>query len=228
MDIEELAGAEGFFPGAEGRLTVVGVKGADPTLSERLLFGEAGEGLPAVAGVEDHSVGVCGPGDFGTELDGVAVVVFAFDEGLFGLLAAGDVDNGDGDSDDLVDFVAGGLKGDEDGARDGGAMWGGGADFEAGVGYAFERAQEVGLALREFFGDDFGDVAAEVRGDGEVVHLGEALVHADEAEVAIEVAEADGDAVVDGVELGEALGGESFEAQRKVGVGGGWAWLRGA
>ncbi len=46
-----------------------------------------------------------------------------------------------------------------------------------------------------------------MRGDGEVVHLGEALVDADEAEIAIEEAEADGDAVVDGVELGESLGG---------------------
>ena len=61
---------------------------------------------------------------------------------------------------------------------------------------------------------------AEVRGDGKVVYLGEALVDADETQVAIEKAEADGDAIVDGVELGEALGGESFEAQRQVGVGG--------
>ena len=58
-------------------------------------------------------------------------------------------------------------------------------------------------------GEDFGDVAAEVGGDGEIVHLGEAFVDADVTEVAIEEAEADGDSVVDGVELGEALGGKA-------------------
>ena len=63
-----------------------------------------------MAGVEDHAVGVGGPGNLGTEFDGVTVVVFAFDEGLFGLLAAGDIDDRDGDADDLVDFVARGLK----------------------------------------------------------------------------------------------------------------------
>jgi hypothetical protein len=55
----------------------------------------------------------------------------------------------------------------------------------------------------------------------EIVYLGEALVDADVAEVAIDETEADGDTVVDGVELGEALGGESFEAERLAGVGGG-------
>ena len=75
----------------------------------------------------------------------------------------------------------------------------------------------VGELLRT---EDFGDVTSEVGGDGEIVYLCEALVDADVAEVAIEEAEADGNAVVDGVELGEALGWESFEAQRKVGVGG--------
>ena len=47
------------------------------------------------------------------------------------------------------------------------------------------------------------------------MHFGKALVDTDEAQVAIEVAEADRDAIVDGIELGEALGGESFETQRK-------------
>ena len=52
------------------------------------------------------------------------------------------------------------------------------------------------------------------------MHLGETLVDADEAEVAIKETEADRNSVVDGVELGEALGGKGFEAQRQVGVGG--------
>ena len=50
------------------------------------------------------------------------------------------------------------------------------------------------------------------------MYLGEALVDADVAEVAIDKAEADGNTVVNGVELGEALGGESFEAERLAGV----------
>jgi hypothetical protein len=212
LSVKKLAGTKGFFPRSERRLTIVGVKSTDPTLTQGLLFGETGKGFPPVAGVEDHSVGVCGPGNLGTEFDGVAIVVLAFDEGLLSQLAAGDVDDRDGDSDNLVDFVARGLIGDEDGARHGRSMRVGIADFEAGVGYAVERAQEVGLALGEFLGDDLGDMAAEVRGDGKVVHLGEALVHADVAQVAIEVAEADGDAIVDGIELGESLGGQSFEA----------------
>ena len=70
-----------------------------------------------MAGVEDHSVGFGGPGNLGTELDGVAIVVFTFGEGLFSLFATGDVDQRDGDADDLIDLVAGGLIGDEKGAR---------------------------------------------------------------------------------------------------------------
>jgi hypothetical protein len=67
--------------------------------------------------VEDHAVLGCGPGDLGVEFDGVTIVVFAFGEGLFGLFPSGDIDDGDGDSDDLVGFVAGGLEGDEKGPR---------------------------------------------------------------------------------------------------------------
>jgi hypothetical protein len=61
-------------------------------------------------------------------------------------------------------------------------------------------------------------MTAEVGCDGEIVYLSEPLVDADVAEVAIDKAEADRDTVVDGVELGEALGGESFEAERLAGV----------
>ena len=68
------------------------------------------------ADVEDHAAGVGGPGNLGVEFDGVTVVIFAFDEGLFGLLAPGDIDDGDGDADDLIDLVPCGLVGDEEGA----------------------------------------------------------------------------------------------------------------
>ena len=84
---------------------------------------------------------------------------------------------------------------------------------------------EVWLPFGELFRTEhLGDVAAQVGCDGEIVYLGEALVDADVAKVAIEKAEADGDTVVNGVELGEALGGESFEAERLAGVGEG-SWL---
>ena len=64
-----------------------------------------------------------------------------------------------------------------------------------------------------------GDVAVEVRGDGDVVHVGEALVDAYVTEIAIEEAETDGDTVIDGIELGEALGRKRFEAEREAGFG---------
>jgi hypothetical protein len=218
LGVEEFAGTKSFFPRSESRLKVVGVKSTNPTLSQRLLFCEAGKSLPPVAGVEDHSIGVRGPRDLRTEFNGIAVVVFAFNEGLFGLLAAGDVDDGDGDSDDLVYFVAGWLIRDEDGAGQARPMRVGVADFETGMGYAVERTEEIGLALRELFRNDLGDVAAEVRGDGEIVHLGETPVHADVTQVAIKIAESDGDAIVNSIELGKALGGKSFKSQRKSGI----------
>jgi len=99
------------------------------------------------------------------------------------------------------------------------------ADFEVVSDLAVECALEIGLAKGEDGGHDLGDIAAEVGGYGDVMHLGEALVDADVAEVAIDEAEADRDTVVDGVELGEALGGESFEAEREGGVGCGGAWF---
>jgi hypothetical protein len=152
-------------------------------------------------------------------------VDFAFDERLFGLLATSDIDDGDGDADDLVGLVAGGMKGDEVGALFVEGVGVGVADFEAGTGFAFESAAEVGFTEWEDGRHDLGDVAAEMGGDWEMVHLGEALVDADVAEVAVDEAEADGDAVVDGVELGEALGRESFEAEGKRGIGCWGAWF---
>ena len=77
-------------------------------------------------------------GTCGTELDGVAVVVFAFDEGLFGLFAAGDVDQRDGDADDLIGLVAGGLIGDEKGAYEVRLMRIGTSGFEFAVTLALE------------------------------------------------------------------------------------------
>ena len=125
------------------------MESADPALSQRLLLGEAGEGLPALAGVEDHAVGFGGPGDLGIEFDGVAVVVFAFGEGLFGLFAAGDVDDRHGDTDDLVHLVARGLIGDEQGAGRVGLVRVGNEDLKAAVGFAVERTQEIRLAFEE-------------------------------------------------------------------------------
>src|SRR5207248_3280177 len=138
LNVEKLAGAKGFFPRSERVLTVVGMKGANPSLSPRLVLRKAGEGFPAMAGVEDHSIGICGPGYFGTEFDGVAIVVFAFGEGLFGLFAAGDVDQRDGDADDLVRLVARGLIGDEKGAHEVRLMGVGTAGLEFAVALALE------------------------------------------------------------------------------------------
>ena len=133
------------LPGLERGREVVGMKGPYPAFRATLL-GEAGEGLPALAGVEDHAVGFGGPRDLGVEFDSVAVVVFALGECLFGLLAAGDVDDRHGDADDLVDLVARGLIGDEQGAGCAGLVRVGDDDLKAGVGFAVERAQEIRLA----------------------------------------------------------------------------------
>jgi len=166
-------------------------------------------------------------GNLRIKFDGVAVVVFALGQGLFCFFAAGDIDYRDGDADDFVDFVAGRLIGDEEGAcysRSSGIRI---VKLDAALRFAVEGTEEIWLAKSELFGEDFRDVTSKVRGDGEVVDLGETFVDADVAEVAIKITKADGDAVVDGIELGEALGGQGFEAKRKVGVGCGGARLYG-
>jgi hypothetical protein len=149
------------------------------------------------------------------EFDGVAIVVFAFDERFFGLLAASDVDDRDRDADDLVGLVASGMKGDEVGAFFVKGVGVRVTDFEAGTSIAFKGAVKIGFADRVYGRHDLRDVTAEVGCDGDVMHLCEALVDADIAQIAIDEAETDGDAVVDGVELREALSGESFEAEGK-------------
>jgi hypothetical protein len=50
-----------------------------------------------------------------------------------------------------------------------------------------------------------------------MVHLSEALVDADIPQVSIDEGEPDGNSIVDGIELGEALGGQGFKAQGKAG-----------
>jgi hypothetical protein len=94
-------------------------------------------------------MGVGGPGDLGVEFNGVAVVVFAFDERLLGLLAASDIDDRDGDADDLVGLITSGVKGDEVGALFVEGVGIGVADFESGAGFTFESAAEIGFAERE-------------------------------------------------------------------------------
>ena len=167
----------------------------------------------ALVGIEDHAVGFGGSWDLRSEFDGMTVVVFAFDQGLFDQFAPGDIDEREGHADDFIDFVASGLKGDEEGACDVRVMRIGASGLEFAERFAVEGVQEIWLPLGELLGtEDVGDVAAEVGRDGNVVYFGEAFVDADVAKIAIEEAEADGHPVIDGVELGEALGGKRFEA----------------
>lgn len=129
FDIDGLAGVERDVPLGEGRPDVVGVKDPDPTVAEGLLLGKAGHLFPSMADVDDGAIGTGVPGDLRIELDGVAVVIFAFGEGFLDTFALGDVDDGDGDADDLVDFVACGLEGDESGVVLAGLVWSGVGDF---------------------------------------------------------------------------------------------------
>ncbi len=85
----------------------------------------------------------------------------------------------------------------------------------------FECAEEVRLELLISCRMDFGEGPAKVPGYGDIVHLGQPFVDADVAEIAVEKAEANGRAVVDGMELGEALSGKGLETQGHGGVGGG-------
>ena len=112
FDIDRFAGTEGDIPLGEGRSDVVWVQDSNPAVAERLRFGEAGELFPAMADVDDRAFGVGGPGDLRVQLDSVAVVIFTFGESFLGKLAIGDVDDGNGDADDLVNFVACRLEGD--------------------------------------------------------------------------------------------------------------------
>jgi hypothetical protein len=220
LDVEQFASAERFLPCFERGKDVVRMEGLDPVGAEGFLDGESGERLPAPACGEDEAVGFGGPWDLGIKFDGVAIVVFALGEGLFGLLDVGDVDEGEGDADDLFCFVSCGLEGDEEGARDLGVAGVGATGFDGGGRLTVECSVKIGLVSLELFrAEDLGDVATQVSGYGEVVDFGEALVDADVAEIAVEETEADRDTVVDGVELGEALGRESLEAERRVGDG---------
>jgi hypothetical protein len=185
FDVQKTTCAKGFFPRLEGREQISRMKSADPSLSQRLLFREAGQGMPALVGFEDHAIGLRGPWDLRVEFDGVAVVVFAFSEGPLGFFAASDVDDGDGDADDLVDLVAGRLIGDEEGAEHAGLKRVWRVDFDVSLWFSAESQQQVGLALGELRREDFAYVAAEVGGDRNVMHLGETLVDADVTEVAI-------------------------------------------
>src|SRR5206468_12416846 len=126
------------LPCSESGLTVVGMNGANPSLSARFILCKAGEGFPPVAGVTDHSVGVRGPGHFGTEFYRIAVVVFAFGERFFGAFAACDIDQSDGDADDLIGLITGGLIGDEEGSHEAGLMGSGAPCFEFAEALAVE------------------------------------------------------------------------------------------
>ena len=193
--------------------------GFGPACAEGLLAGETGVGLPAAAGVEDEALGVCGPGYLRVEFDGVAVVVFALGQSLFGLFAKTDVYHRNGDADDFVGLVARGLIGDKVGTSLAGVAGVGETKFKAGDRLAVEGALEVWFTLGEFFWEDVNEVSTEVGGYREIMHFSQAFIDADISEVVVEKAEADGDTVVDCVELGESLRGQGFEAKREIGVG---------
>jgi hypothetical protein len=212
LNVEQLAGTKHFFPCFECRKDIVGMEGANPAFAQRLLFGETGEGLPALIGIEDHAVGFRRPGDLRIEFDGVAIVVFAFGEGFFDLFAAGDIHERDGHADDLIDFVASGLKRDKEGTCNVRMMRIGASGLKFAETFPIQGAPEILFPVGELLRTkDIRDMASEVRGDGEIVYLCEAFVDADVAEVAIEEGESDGNAIINRVELGESLGGKSFK-----------------
>jgi hypothetical protein len=150
----------------------------------------------------------------------VTIVVFAFGKGFFNPLPAGDVYDRDGDADDLVGFVTGRLIADEIGAIPCASGWVGITDLEIGAGFTIERALQVGLPLAGLARENFSEASAQVGGHRKLVDFGETFVDTDKAEIAIEKTDTDGDAVVDCVELSEALSWESFEAWGSGGVDG--------
>jgi hypothetical protein len=118
----------------------------------------------------------------------VTVVIFALGECLFGALALGNVDDGDRDADDLVDLIACRLEGDEGSVVLARLIWTGIGDFDARDRLALECATKVRLELLIEAGMDFEERSAKVFGYGKTVHLGEALVDADVAQIAVEEA----------------------------------------
>ena len=188
-------------------MDIVGMEDAQPAFAESVLFGYAGEGLPSLAYVEDHAIGIGGPGDLGVEIHGVTVVVLAFGKGFFSLLAATDIHDGDGDSYDLTGFIARRLIGDEIGGGLSGMRGVWFINLESGDCFASKGSAEIRLKLGKEMGDDLSDGAPDVETDRDAVDLGQTLVDADVAEMTVDKTEADGYSIVDGVELGEALGG---------------------
>ncbi len=83
----------------------------------------------------------------------MAVVVFALAKSLFRELAFGDVDDGDGEADHLIGFIADGLVADQKGPgmTIGIGLWDG--EFEIVEGLPKERASDVWFESREEFGD---------------------------------------------------------------------------
>ena len=94
LHIEGIAGAKRRAPGFECWRKVIGMDGADPTCTKRLLHSEAGESPPALAGVEDGAIGFGGPGNLGVEFDCVAIMVFALAQSFFLLFDRGDIGDG--------------------------------------------------------------------------------------------------------------------------------------
>jgi hypothetical protein len=184
------------------------------------LFAERRVAHPEGADLDGVAIGVHDPGSLIVALEHVFLVGLAFAEGELAALLVGDVENGDGDADDFVGLVEGGLVGDAEGSLRVAGLVGRSYDFELGEGLALEDAQEIGFDGGKERGRHLLDGLTEMGGDGGTVHLAEAEVDADVAEVAIEEAEADGGAVVDGLQLGEALGGKGFEAGDSPAVAG--------
>ena len=102
----------------------------------------------------------------GIEFHRMAIVVFAFGQGLLDLFATSDVDDRHGDANDFVDLIACWLIGEEQGACCPGSVRIGNKDLEPGVRFTVEGAPEIRFDLRKSFGDDFSDRPAEVGSDG--------------------------------------------------------------
>jgi len=93
LGVIDFSGADRLVPLFNCRGKIIGMNDLWPTAVNHVVLCDAGDLFASCADVENGAPGIGGPGYLRVEFDSVAIVIFAFGEGLFGLFAAGDVDD---------------------------------------------------------------------------------------------------------------------------------------
>src|SRR5665213_1516797 len=216
LDVEGQTGVDRLLRCYRGALAIVGMDGVEPAEIFGAGWRGAGEDLPLRVDGEVAAFRIGDPGRLRVQSNAVAIVVRAFAQGLFVLFEGGYIDDGNAHAQHLAGFVTDRLIGGEARRRRTTRLGGRSGDFRAAARLALDRALEVSFDLGVVFGGSVRHFATQQGRHGCSVHGRETLVQGHVTKFAIEKAEADGGAIVDGPQLRQALGGMTFERQRYV------------